>query len=104
MTVLEEVHVGAVLPEHLEPFIGATRLRTLEQVAQRAGIALEGRQVLNVNSTAAGGGVAELLQTLLAYTRGVGIDARWVVIAGDADFFAITKRLHDGLYGSSGDG
>ncbi|MGZ8753294.1 MAG: glycosyltransferase, partial [Acidimicrobiia bacterium] len=100
----EEVHVGAVLPEHLEPFIGATRLRALEQVAQRAGIALEGRQVLNVNSTAAGGGVAELLQTLLAYTRGVGIDARWVVIAGDPDFFAITKRLHDGLYGSSGDG
>ncbi|MGZ5355029.1 MAG: glycosyltransferase [Solirubrobacterales bacterium] len=104
MTVLEEVHVGAVPADHLEPFIGATRLRTLEQVAQRAGIALEGRQVLNVNSTAAGGGVAELLQTLLAYTRGVGIDARWVVIAGDPDFFAITKRLHDGLYGSSGDG
>jgi trehalose synthase len=60
--------------------------------------------VVNVNSTATGGGVAELLQTLLAYARGVGIDARWVVIEGDAEFFAITKRLHDGLYGSSGDG
>ena len=38
---------------------------------------------MNVNSTASGGGVAELLQTLLAYVRGVGVDARWVVIEGD---------------------
>ena len=45
-----------------------------------------------------------MLQTLLAYVRGAGIDARWLVIQGDADFFAITKRIHNGLYGSPGDG
>jgi trehalose synthase len=44
--------------------------------------------VLNVNSTATGGGVAEMLQTLLSYARGAGVDARWLVIEGDADFFA----------------
>jgi trehalose synthase len=60
--------------------------------------------VLNVNSTASGGGVAEMLQTLLAYARGAGIDARWLVIEGDPAFFAITKRVHNGLYGSPGDG
>ena len=60
--------------------------------------------MLNVNSTGAGGGVAEMLQTLLAYARGAGIDARWLVIEGDPDFFAITKRIHNGLYGSPGDG
>jgi trehalose synthase len=45
-----------------------------------------------------------MLQTLLAYARGAGIDARWLVIAGDPDFFAITKRIHNGLYGYPGDG
>ena len=41
----------------------------------------DGRVVWNVNSTARGGGVAEMLVSLLAYARGAGIDARWVVIA-----------------------
>ncbi len=104
MTTLEEVHIGAVAPEHLAPVIGTERVRALEQLAERVRLVLGGRQVLNINSTSAGGGVAELLQTLLAYARGAGIDARWVVVEGDADFFTITKRLHDGLYGSSGDG
>src|SRR5918995_3891425 len=75
-----------------------------EQIADAAQGALAGRSVLNVNSTAAGGGVAEMLQTLLAYVRGVGVDARWLVIEGDPDFFAVTKRIHNGLYGSPGDG
>lgn len=60
--------------------------------------------VWNVNSTAAGGGVAEMLQPLLAYARGEGIDARWLVIEGDAEFFRITKRLHNGFHGEAGDG
>src|SRR5919197_2626048 len=72
-----------------------------DEVAQAA---LAGRAVWNVNSTATGGGVAEMLQTLLAYVRGAGIDARWLVIEGDPDFFAITKRIHNGIYGSPGDG
>ena len=65
---------------------------------------LDGRTVLNVNSTATGGGVAEMLQTLLAYARGAGIDTRWVVIQGNPRFFEITKRLHNHLYGTAGDG
>ena len=50
------------------------------------------------------GDIAEMLQTLLAYARGVGVDARWVVVEGNPDFFAITKRIHNGLYGTPGDG
>ena len=65
---------------------------------------LEGRAVLNVNSTATGGGVAELLQTLLAYARGAGVNARWLVIEGNPRFFEITKRVHNHLYGTPGDG
>src|SRR5215475_1996111 len=75
-----------------------------ERVAEATQAMLAGSSVLNVNSTAAGGGVAEMLQTLLAYARGAGVDARWVVIEGDPEFFAITKRIHNGLYGSPGDG
>jgi trehalose synthase len=101
---LQEVQVRAVTPDRLEAIIGSARTERLETAAARARDALSQRVVLNVNSTAAGGGVAELLQTLLAYARGVGIDARWVVIQGDAQFFAITKRIHNGLYGSAGDG
>jgi trehalose synthase len=45
-----------------------------------------------------------MLQTLLAYGRGAGLDIRWLVIRGDPGFFEITKRIHNGLYGSPGDG
>jgi trehalose synthase len=65
---------------------------------------LGSRTVVNVNSTAVGGGVAELLETLLGYARGGGVATRWFVVAGDPAFFDITKRIHNGLYGSSGDG
>jgi len=101
---LHEVDVQAIDAARLEPLIGAERSAQFEEVAEAAREALAGGSVLNVNSTAAGGGVAEMLQTLLSYARGAGIDTRWLVIEGDSDFFAITKRIHNGLYGSPGDG
>jgi trehalose synthase len=63
-----------------------------------------GRVVWHVNSTARGGGVVELLQSLLGYTRGAGVDARWVVVAGSSTFFQVTKRIHNNLHGFAGDG
>lgn len=65
---------------------------------------LAGRAVWNVNSTTVGGGVAEMLRSLLAYARGVGIDARWQVIGGSEVFFQVTKRLHNFMHGNAGDG
>jgi trehalose synthase len=62
-----------------------------------------GRVWWNVNSTARGGGVAEMLPPLLAYARSAGIDARWLVISGTPQFFRVTKRLHHALHGSPGD-
>jgi trehalose synthase len=101
---LEEVVVRPLAPERLEPFIGEERAAALDEIAAAARTALRDRTVLNVNSTATGGGVAELLQTLLAYAQGAGVDARWAVIEGDARFFEITKRIHNHLYGIPGDG
>jgi trehalose synthase len=88
----------------LTAFVGTDRAERWAQAAARARERLDGRRVINVNSTASGGGVAELLQTLLAYARGVGIDARWLVVEGDAGYFEITKRIHNHLYGTPGDG
>ncbi|HMF03737.1 MAG TPA: glycosyltransferase [Acidimicrobiia bacterium] len=101
---LEEVHIAALTPERLEPLIGPGRAERFRTIAQAARDRLAGRTVLNVNSTATGGGVAEMLRTLLAYARGAGIDAQWVVIKGDPHFFEITKRIHNNLHGAPGDG
>ena len=101
---LEEVRVRPVPPALLESVIGPERTERFEVTADAMRTLLSGRMVLNVNSTANGGGVAELLQTLLANVCGLGIDARWVVIDGDPAFFAITKRIHNHLYGTAGDG
>jgi trehalose synthase len=75
-----------------------------EAVATRARAEFEGRAIWHVNSTARGGGVAELLHSLLPYVRGVGVDTRWVVLHEEAPFFTITKRLHNHLHGDRGDG
>jgi trehalose synthase len=72
--------------------------------AKEGQLIFTGRTVWNVNSTATGGGVAEMLQSLVPYARSAGIDARWTVIQGDSEFFRITKRIHNQLHGSPGDG
>ena len=101
---LRQVDVRALRLDRLEVLIGSERAERFESTAATAREFLDGRTILNVNSTATGGGVAEMLQTLLAYVRGVGVDARWLVIEGNPRFFEITKRLHNHLYGTAGDG
>jgi trehalose synthase len=63
-----------------------------------------GRVIWNVSSTDRGGGVADMLQVLVGYTKDLAVDIRWLVIGGDSDFFGITKRLHNRIHGQSGDG
>lgn len=101
---LREVALPPVDPERLAPIIGRERLDRLGERAASARQTLAGRSVVNVNSTAAGGGVAEMLYPLLGYARAYGIDARWLVIGGEPGFFEVTKRIHNGLYGGDGDG
>jgi trehalose synthase len=100
---LKELDVQSLDATRLEPLIGRERAARLEAIAEAAREALVGRAIVNVNSTAAGGGVVEMLNTLVAYGRGAGVDVRWLVVDGDPEFFAITKRLHNGLYGGPGD-
>ena len=56
-----------------------------------------------VNSTAVGGGVAELLRGSLPYWLGADLDARWAVVQARPEFFRITKRIHNMLHGHAGD-
>lgn len=101
---VQEVTVRPMDPGRLESVLPADRVDRFERMTARARAQLAGRVVWNVSSTAAGGGVAEMLQFLLAYARGVGVDTRWVVIEGDQPFFGTTKRLHNLLHGFPGDG
>ncbi|HEX4805135.1 MAG TPA: glycosyltransferase [Conexibacter sp.] len=101
---MREVAVQAIDAARLAPLIGPERMAAYEATAAAARELLAGRSIVSVNSTAAGGGVAELLQSLLAYARGAGVDARWLVMEGDPAFFAITKRIHNHVYGTPGDG
>ena len=64
---------------------------------------LAGGTIWHVNSTAEGGGVAEMLQSILGYPLDCGLHVRWLVLDGNEDFFELTKRLHHLLHGRPGD-
>jgi trehalose synthase len=104
MAGLSEVKIASQSIDRLIPLVGEEPVARLKAKAEAARGALEGHRLWNVNSTALGGGVAEMLHSLMPYVRGLGFDARWAVIEGNDDFFRLTKRLHHALHGSRGDG
>jgi trehalose synthase len=83
----------------LEPIIGGPRYQRLTRAADEVRQRLAGRTIWNINSTATGGGVAEMLQVLVGYVADLDIPIGWLVITGDARFFATTKRLHNQIHG-----
>jgi trehalose synthase len=101
---MHEVEVSAMSLARFASVLAPGQFEALERATEEAHELLDGRVVWNVNSTARGGGVVELLKPLVAYARGAGIDVRWVVIEGTPEFFAVTKRLHNRLHGAAGDG
>jgi trehalose synthase len=88
----------------LEQVIGADRLTDLIRAAREFRQRLEMRTIWNVSSTAVGGGVAEMLRVLGGYVEDLGIRTRWLVITGDAEFFTLTKRLHNQIHGEASGG
>ena len=100
----QEIDVPIRDPEQFRRVLAAERFDEFLRGAEAARALLAGRTVWNVNSTARGGGVAELLRALVGYARGVGVDVRWVVIDGNAAFYDVTKRIHNRLHAFGGDG
>jgi trehalose synthase len=99
-----EIDISSMSPERFRSVLPPDRYQEFERGVAEARELLPGRVVWNVNSTARGGGVVELLGPLLAYARGAGVDARWIVIDGTPEFFTVTKRIHNRLHGAEGDG
>jgi trehalose synthase len=101
------VYETAVPPRptaHLSSVVGGADADRLRTALDGAGEALGRRTLWHINSTAEGGGVAELLRANLGYLAGNGVHVRWAIFEGDPGFFQITKRIHNRLHGNAGDG
>ncbi|MEA2391174.1 MAG: trehalose synthase [Solirubrobacteraceae bacterium] len=104
MAAVTDVPVGTLSYQRFKDVLAPEVWERVSKVADQSAETFEGRRIWNVNSTARGGGVAEMLVSLLAYAKGAGVDARWAVIQGNAPFFGLTKRIHNRLHGAEGDG
>jgi trehalose synthase len=82
------------LKDYVE-IVGEEKVNSVLALAEK----LKGKSVTHVNSTAFGGGVAEMLQNLVPIMKDVGLDVHWEVIKGSLDFFNVTKKIHNGLQG-----
>jgi len=77
------------------PIVGASTIEELSLLAER----LRGKAIQNINSTAVGGGVAEILSRMLPLLHDLGVEVSWDVIKGNEKFFNLTKRIHNALHG-----
>ena len=82
--------------EEYEPIVGKGVINELRLLAER----LKGKSVQNINSTAIGGGVAEILNRMVPLLGELGVDAKWDVIKGGEQFFNATKKIHNALHGA----
>src|SRR3989441_7421707 len=81
--------------EDYEPLIGRDAVERIRGKARK----FKGLRVANFNSTYYGGGVAEMISSLTLLMNSLGLRTEWRVIQGTADFFSITKKMHNALQG-----
>lgn len=84
----------AKIEEHI-PLVGQAIIDDLKLLAEK----LKGKVIQNINSTAVGGGVAEILSRIVPLLKELGVDARWDLIKGGEQFFEVTKKFHNALHG-----
>jgi len=94
--LLQEVALGHKTLTDYTHIVGKDLTERIRQLAEP----LKGKRVLHVSATAFGGGVSEILYTLVPLMRDVGVDAHWHVIFGKEEFFEATKLLHNSLQGA----
>jgi trehalose synthase len=95
--VLQEVALGQKSLADYTHLVGRQLVEEIEELAKP----LAGKHVLHVSATAFGGGVSEILYTLVPLMRDVGVDAHWQVIFGREEFYNATKLLHNSLQGDA---
>jgi trehalose synthase len=94
--MLQEVSLGQ---KSLADYTHIAGKETIERIRELAE-PLKGQRVLHVSATAFGGGVSEILYTIVPLMRDIGLDAHWHVIFGKEEFFNATKLLHNSLQGA----
>jgi trehalose synthase len=94
--MLQEVSLGQ---KSLADYTHIAGKETIERIRELAE-PMKGQRVLHVSATAFGGGVSEILYTIVPLMRDVGLDAHWHVIFGKEEFFNATKLLHNSLQGA----
>lgn len=82
--------------EDYEQFVGKEKIEEIKDIA----IKLEGKHIVHVNSTYFGGGVAEILNSMVVLMNRVGVRTDWRLLKGSHSFFDVTKRFHNALQGS----
>ena len=97
--MLQPVSVGH---KNLSDYTHIVGWPLIDEIRELAG-PLAGRRILHISATAFGGGVSEILYTLVPLMRDVGLDAEWQVIYGREEFFNATKLMHNALQGSPQD-
>ncbi len=101
---LASIELNSSPVSRFRPLLDDDAWRDFESAMRKLAAGLRGRVLWNINSTAQGGGVAELLASLIPYDRDAGVDERWLVIEGSPAFFAVTKRIHTLLHGVPSEG
>ena len=81
--------------EEYIPIVGQSVIDDLRLLSDR----LKDKVVQHINSTAVGGGVAEILNRMVPLLKDLGVDTRWDLIKGGEDFFEVTKKFHNVLHG-----
>lgn len=81
--------------KHYEKLIGKQEVKKIRKMAEP----LKGKHFIHVNSTYYGGGVAEMLTSLVPLFNDIGVITGWRIIKGNPDFFTITKKFHNALQG-----
>ena len=87
-----------VTPKELNDYLPHVGEETVNRIRQIAA-PLKGAKVLHINATSFGGGVAEILASLIPLMQDLGIDADWQVIEASPDFFNVTKSMHNAMQG-----
>ena len=92
---MREVNVGHKYIADYQSIVPKDLMEEIRELAEP----LRGKRVLHVNATAFGGGVAEILYTLVPLMTDVGLEAEWQVVTAPPEFFNVTKGFHNGLQG-----
>ena len=95
--MLQEVHVGHKALADYQSVVARQLIDEIRELAE----GLKDARVLNINATSFGGGVAEILYTMVPLMRDVGLSAEWRVIMAPQEFYEGTKYMHNALQGNS---